>query len=87
MKDNIELQLGKVLKTSGFTNEYHDIFYHVIHGDLGIMGIRHSLFNKWKDPHKGRNYFKSNNSIGAHTNKLVALVSGLENLAKPEVFP
>lgn len=44
------------------------------------MGIKHSLFNKWKDPQKGRNYFNCNKSIGAHTNKLVALVSGLANL-------
>ena len=46
-KDIIELR--QVLQTLGFTNECHDIFDLVIHGDLGIMGIRHSLFNKWKD--------------------------------------
>ena len=52
-KDIIELR--QVLQTLGFTNEYHGIFYPVIHGDLGIMGIRHSFFNKWKDPKNGRN--------------------------------
>ena len=51
------------------------------------MGIRYSLFNKWKDPQKGRIYYKYNSSIGAHTNKLAALVTGLANLVVPKVFP
>ena len=85
-KDNIELQLMQVLKTPSFTNEYHDIFDLVIHGDLRIKAVRHSLFSKWKDPHKGRIFFKFNKSIGANTNKLVALVSGLTNLAILEVY-
>ena len=84
-KDIIELR--QVLQISSFTFECHDIFYYVIYGDLGIMGIRNSLFNKWKDPQKGRNYYKYNNSIRAHTNKLVALVTRLANLVVLEVFP
>ena len=76
-----------MLKTSGFIDEYHDSFYPIIHRDLGIMGVRHSLFNKWKDLQKGRNYFKYNKSIGTHTNKLAALVSGLANLVVLKVFP
>ena len=84
-KDIIEL--NQVLQTPGFTNECHDVFYPIIHGYLGIMGIRHSLFNKWKDPQKGRNFYKYNSSIHAHTNKLAALVIGLANLTVPEVFP
>lgn len=43
-KDIIELR--QVLQTPGFANECHDIFDLFTHGDLGIMGIRHSLFNK-----------------------------------------
>ena len=77
----------QVPQTPSFTNECHDIFYLVTHGDLGNMGIRHSFFNKWKDPQKGRNYYKYNNSIRAHTNKLVALVTGLAYLVVPKVFP
>ena len=84
-KDIIELK--QVLQISSFTDECHDIFYYVIYGDLGIMGIRHSLFSKWKDPQKGRNYYKYNNNIGAHTNKLAALVAGIANLAVLKVFP
>ena len=76
-----------MLQTLGFTDECHDIFDPVIHGDFGIMGIRHSLFNKWKDPQKGRNYYKYNNNICAHTNKLATLDTGLANLIVPEVFP
>ncbi len=77
-KDIIELR--KVLQTPCFTDECHDIFDPIIHGDLGIMRFRRSLFNKWKDPHKGRNYNKYNKIIGQYTNKLNALVSGLANL-------
>ena len=44
------IELRQVLQTPGFTNECHDIFDPVIHGDSGIMEIRHSLFRKWKDP-------------------------------------
>ena len=84
-KDIIELR--QVLQTPSFTDEYNDIFYHVIHRYLQIMTIRHSLLNKWKDPYMGRNYFKYNRSIGTHTNKLAALVSGLTNLVVPKVFP
>ena len=62
-------------------------FYPVIHGDLGIMGIKHSLFNKWKDAQMGRIYYKYNNSIRAHSNKLAALVTRLANLDVPKVFP
>ena len=47
-KDIIELK--QVLQTLGFSDECHDIFYPIIHGDFRIMGIRHSLFNKWKYP-------------------------------------
>ena len=36
---------------------------------------------------KGNFFYKYNNSIGAHTNKLAALVTGLANLAVPKVFP
>ena len=36
---------------------------------------------------EGGNFYKYNNSIRAHTNKLVALVTGLANLVVPEVFP
>ena len=46
------------MKTLVFTDEYHDIFYLVIHEDLGNMEIRHSLFRKWKDLHMGRKTFK-----------------------------
>lgn len=84
-KDIIELR--HVLQTPSFTDECRDIFYPIIHGDLGIIRIRNSLFNKWKDPQKGRNYFKYNKTIGTHTIKLVALGSGLANLVVPEVFP
>ena len=84
-KDIIELR--QVLQTPGFTDECHDIFYHVIHGDFGIMGIRHSFFNKWKVPEKGRNYYKYNNNIRAHSNKLATLVTGLANLDVLEVLP
>ena len=86
-KEILEVQLKQLLKTPGFTNEYQDIFDPVIHGNLGIMAIRHSLFSKWKDPQKGRKFYKYNKSIGAHTNKLAALVGGLANLAVPKVFP
>ena len=34
------------------------------------MAIRHSLFSKWKDPQKGRKFYKFNKSIGGYTNKL-----------------
>ena len=51
------------------------------------MEIRNSLFSKWKDPHKGRKYFKFNRSVGTHTNKLAALVSRLVNSVVPKVFP
>ena len=81
------IELKQVLQTPGFTDECHDIFYPVIHGDSRIMGNRHSLFSKWKDPQKGSKFYKFNKSIGAHTNKLVALVNGLANLVVPEVFP
>ena len=84
-KDIIELK--KVLQIPGFTDECHYIFDPIIHGDFGLMGIRNSLFNKWKDPQKGRNYYKYNNSIRGHTNKLAALVTGLTNLVVPKVFP
>ena len=84
---NTIIELRQVLQTSGFTDECHDIFYSVIHGDFEIMGIRHSLFNKWKDSQKGINFYKYNNSIHAHTNKLAALVTGLANLVVPKVFP
>ena len=86
-KENLEVQLRKLLKTPGFTDEYHDIFDPVIHGNLGIMAIRHSLFSKWKDPQKGSKFYKYNKSIAAHTNKLATLVGRLANLAVPEVFP
>ena len=36
---------------------------------------------------KGNFFYKYNNSIGAHTNKLAALVTGLPNLTVPKVFP
>ena len=75
-----------MLQTLGLTDECHDIFCHVIHGDFGIMAIRHSLFSKWKDPQKGRIYYKYNSSIGAYTNKLAALVTRLANLIVHEVF-
>ena len=84
-KDIIERR--QVLQTPGFTNECHDICYPIIHGDLGIMGIIYSFLNKWKDPQKGRNYFKYNKSIGIQINKLAASVSGLANLGVPKVFP
>ena len=76
-----------MLQTPGFTDECHDIFYPVIHGDFGIMGIRHSLFNKWKHAQKGRMYYKYNNNIWVHTNNLVALVTILANLIVHKVFP
>ena len=84
---NTIIELRQVLQTPGFTDECHDIFYPIIHGDSGIMAIRHSLFSKWKDPQKGRIYYKYNSSIRAHKNKLVALVTGLANLVVLEVFP
>ena len=37
---NTIVELRQVLQTPGFTDECHDIFYPVIHGDFGIMGIR-----------------------------------------------
>ena len=86
-KENLEVQLRQLLKTPGFTNEYDDIFGPVIHGNLGIMAIKHSLFSTWKDPKKGIKFYKLNKSIGGYTNKLVALVSGLANLVVPKVFP
>ena len=86
-KENLKVQLRQFLKTPSFTDEYHDIFDLVIHGNLGIMAIKYSLFSKWKDSQKGRKFYKFNKSIGAHTNKLAALVSGLANLAVPKVFP
>ena len=81
------IELRQMLQTPSFIDECHDIFDPDIHGDFGIMGIRHSLFNKWKDPQKGRDFYKYNNSIRAHTNKLATLVTGLANLIVPEVFP
>ena len=84
---NTIIELRQVLQTPGFTDECHDIFYPIIHGDSEIMAIRHALFNKWKDPQKGRIYYKYNSSIGAYTNKLAALVTGLANLIVPKVFP
>lgn len=81
------IELRRVLQTPGFTDECHDIFDPIIHGDSEIMAIRHALFSKWKDPQKGRIYYKYNSSIGASTNKLAALVTGLANLAIPQVFP
>ena len=84
---NTIIELRQVLQTPSFTNECHDIFYPVIHGDSGIVGIRHSLFSKCKYPQKGRSYYKYNNNIGTHTNKLVALVTRLANIIVAEVFP
>lgn len=60
----------KLVKTLGFTNEFHDIYDPIIYGKKSIMDIIFVVENKWKDLLKKIKNYPYDNMIGSHTNKI-----------------
>lgn len=87
-------KVTELVKTSGFTDEYHDIFDPVLHGNKRTTQIRFTLQYQWETRTKksanstrGSNWKVYNPKIEVKTNKIALWDVGLGHMMLPQVFP